>query len=97
MVRRSRANVAFGSSYINAFKFNKHVSLLSVRDKANGKKGGTKMAVIVLLVFISLTLALIFLGAFFWAQKSGQHDDLTTPAMRILFDDGTIDSKNKSD
>ena len=34
-----------------------------------------------------MLLALVFLGAFFWAQKSGQNDDLYTPSMRILLDD----------
>lgn len=34
-----------------------------------------------------MLLALIFLGAFFWAQKEGQHDDLYTPSMRMLLDD----------
>jgi cbb3-type cytochrome oxidase maturation protein len=32
-------------------------------------------------------MALIFLSAFFWAQRSGQNDDLYTPSMRILLED----------
>lgn len=35
----------------------------------------------------SVLMALGFLVAFFWAQKSGQNEDLHTPAMRILWDD----------
>jgi len=34
-----------------------------------------------------LFAALIFLGAFIWAVKSGQFDDSKTPSIRILFDD----------
>jgi cbb3-type cytochrome oxidase maturation protein len=45
------------------------------------------MEVIYLLIAFSLLVALIFLGLFFWAVKSGQFDDQYTPSMRILFDD----------
>lgn len=45
------------------------------------------MSIIYFLIGCSVLLALIFLGAFFWAQKSGQNDDLYTPSMRILLDD----------
>lgn len=45
------------------------------------------MAIIYLLISISLLLALCFLGAFFWALKTGQNDDMYTPSVRILFDD----------
>jgi len=42
-------------------------------------------------VFILLPLALLFVGIaitwFVWAVRSGQFDDLETPAVRILFDD----------
>ncbi len=48
------------------------------------------MNVIFILIGCSLVLALIFLGAFFWSVKSGQNDDLETPAMRILFEDKQI-------
>ena len=36
-------------------------------------------------------MALIFLGAFFWSLKNGQHDDVYTPGIRVLFDDELID------
>lgn len=39
------------------------------------------------MVIASITMALIFLGAFIWATKSGQFDDDYTPSVRILFDD----------
>jgi len=42
-------------------------------------------------VFVVLPLALILLagaiGAYVWAARRGQFDDLTTPAMRALHDD----------
>jgi cbb3-type cytochrome oxidase maturation protein len=45
------------------------------------------MNMIYLLIGFSILLALIFLLAFFWASRSGQHDDLCTPAIRILFEE----------
>jgi cbb3-type cytochrome oxidase maturation protein len=45
------------------------------------------MTIIYFLIGCSILLALVFLGAFFWAQQSGQHDDLYTPSIRILMDD----------
>lgn len=45
------------------------------------------MNMIFMLIGISILLALIFLIAFFWASKTGQHDDTYTPSIRILFDD----------
>ena len=45
------------------------------------------MNIFYLLIGVSLFAALIFLGAFIWAVKSGQFDDNNTPAIRILFDD----------
>jgi len=35
----------------------------------------------------ALLLALLFLAAFIWSVKSGQMDDLETPAHRILGED----------
>lgn len=48
---------------------------------------------IYLLIGCSILLALIFLAAFFWASKTGQHDDTYTPGVRILFDDEIIEQK----
>jgi cbb3-type cytochrome oxidase maturation protein len=45
------------------------------------------MNMIYMLIGFSILLALIFLLAFFWASKSGQHDDLFTPGIRILFEE----------
>ena len=44
------------------------------------------MGIIYFLIGCSVFIAIIFLGAFIWANKSGQHDDTDTPAMRMLFD-----------
>ncbi len=45
------------------------------------------MIIVVLLITISLVIALIFLGVFFWSLRSGQYDDLYTPSVRMLFED----------
>jgi cbb3-type cytochrome oxidase maturation protein len=44
------------------------------------------MGIIALLIAISLTIALLFLGIFLWSMKSGQYDDTYTPSVRMLFD-----------
>ena len=45
------------------------------------------MTIIFLLIGLSLLVALVFLGAFLWAVRSGQYDDDYTPSVRMLFDD----------
>ena len=45
------------------------------------------MTIIHLLIPLSILMAGGFLAAFFWAVRSGQFDDTTTPAMRVLLDD----------
>ena len=45
------------------------------------------MEVIIVLIFISLLIAVAFLGAFIWNMKSGQYDDTYGPSVRMLFDD----------
>jgi cbb3-type cytochrome oxidase maturation protein len=42
--------------------------------------------IFVLLPF-ALIIAAIAVGFFIWAARTGQFDDLDTPAVRILFDD----------
>jgi cbb3-type cytochrome oxidase maturation protein len=42
------------------------------------------MGIIYLLIGISLVMGTFFLGAFFWAFRSGQFEDTCTPGMRIL-------------
>jgi len=54
------------------------------------------MSIIYFLIGCSILLALVFLLAFFWAQRNGQHDDLYTPSVRILLDDEpTTDDEKK--
>ena len=45
------------------------------------------METIFVLLPLALLIAAIAVGFFVWAAKSGQFDDLDTPAVRILFDD----------
>ena len=45
------------------------------------------MDVLVYLIPIALCLGAVGLGAFLWALKSGQFDDLDGAAERILYDD----------
>lgn len=45
------------------------------------------MTAIYFLIACSIIIALVFLCAFFWANKQGQYDDTYTPSVRILFDD----------
>jgi cbb3-type cytochrome oxidase maturation protein len=54
------------------------------------------MEVIYMLIGFSLIVALIFLGLFFWAVKSGQFDDQYTPSMRVLFDEKSSDKKTNN-
>lgn len=45
------------------------------------------METIFVLLPLALLIAAIAVGFFIWAAKTGQFDDLDTPAVRILFDD----------
>jgi len=45
------------------------------------------MTVIFFLIAAGGVVAIGFLGAFAWAVRSGQFDDTTTPAVRVLLDD----------
>jgi cbb3-type cytochrome oxidase maturation protein len=45
------------------------------------------MSVVVILIVASVLVAGGFLAAFIWSTRSGQYDDIDTPAHRILFDD----------
>lgn len=45
------------------------------------------MNVILILILASLAIALVFLGGFVWAVRSGQFDDTLTPSLRVLMDD----------
>lgn len=45
------------------------------------------MSVLYVLVPLALVLAGGFVGAFVWATRRGQFDDLETPPVRMLFGD----------
>ena len=45
------------------------------------------MDILLLLIGISIVVAVAIAGLFLWAVRSGQFDDLDTPAVRILTDD----------
>lgn len=48
------------------------------------------MKIIFLLILISLSVALVFLGVFVWSVKSGQYDDTISPANRMLWEDEVV-------
>ncbi len=45
------------------------------------------MSVMLVLIFFSISTALLFLIAFVWAVRNGQFEDDYTPSVRILLDD----------
>jgi cbb3-type cytochrome oxidase maturation protein len=45
------------------------------------------MTILYLLVPLAIILAAIGVGAFVWAVRSGQYDDVDTPAVRMIVDD----------
>ncbi len=45
------------------------------------------MNVLYLILPLALLIVFIAVGAFVWAARRGQFDDLETPAMRALHDD----------
>ncbi len=51
------------------------------------------MNILILLIMCSFSLGLIFLIVFIWWAKSGQSDDLETPAHRILFEEKKISNE----
>ena len=53
------------------------------------------MSVVLILILASLSVALLFLGGFIWAVRSGQFEDTLTPSMRILTDDAVLGAPQK--
>lgn len=45
------------------------------------------MSVLYVLIPVALVMVIVFVWAYAWSSKSGQFDDLTTPAMRVLHED----------
>jgi cbb3-type cytochrome oxidase maturation protein len=54
------------------------------------------MSVILLLIPLSLVVAAGFLGAFFWAVRSGQYEDTVTPSMRLLTEEPQSSTRSLS-
>jgi len=53
------------------------------------------MTIIYLLIPLSLILGAAAIAAFFWAVRSGQFDDMHTPALKILDDDKVAAPKER--
>jgi len=45
------------------------------------------MSAIMILLFVSIGIAGLFLAAFLWSVRDGQFDDDYSPARRVLWDD----------
>lgn len=45
------------------------------------------MAVLFIVLPLALVFAAVAVGAFIWAVRQGQFDDLTTPAIRVAQED----------
>ncbi|HTH57211.1 MAG TPA: cbb3-type cytochrome oxidase assembly protein CcoS [Cyclobacteriaceae bacterium] len=54
------------------------------------------MIFVVFLISVSMSIALVFLLAFYLSLKNGQYDDTHTPSIRMLFDNKPV-KKEKSD
>lgn len=54
------------------------------------------MSVIFVLVPLAVIFSALAVGAFLWALRRGQLDDLVTPAVRILHDDDDTDRTRPS-
>jgi cbb3-type cytochrome oxidase maturation protein len=52
------------------------------------------MSVLIYLIPAALFLGLLGLGAFLWALKSGQFEDLDGAAERILIEDEALEESN---
>ncbi len=53
------------------------------------------MSVLYIVFPLGLLIAVVAVWAFVWSVKSGQLDDLETPALRMLHDDVKIEDKTK--
>ncbi len=55
------------------------------------------MTVLYIVLPLALLIAAVAVGAFAWSAKSGQLDDLETPAQRALLDDDPVDPSPADD
>ncbi len=51
------------------------------------------MSVIYIVLPLAIVLAIVALGAFIWAVRRGQYDDMDTPSVRMLHDEEPSQSK----
>ena len=58
---------------------------------------GPEVETIFVLLPLALLIAVIAVGFFVWAARTGQFDDLDTPAVRILFDEDLAVGSLKSE
>ena len=54
------------------------------------------MSILYLLIPLGLVLLVLALWAFFWAVRTGQFDDLDTPAVQLLLDDDDAPPADRS-
>ena len=45
------------------------------------------MEIVIILIPLAMIILAIAIGAFFWAVRNDQFDDLDSPAWRVIFDD----------
>lgn len=55
------------------------------------------MIILLMLIPLSLMLLIASIGAFVWAVRRGQFDDLDTPALDVLTDDAPERTKPTSE
>lgn len=55
------------------------------------------MNVLYILIIVSLTIAVLFLGLFIYSVRKGQYDDDYTPSVRMLFDDELTVEKTENE
>ncbi|MGB5361989.1 MAG: cbb3-type cytochrome oxidase assembly protein CcoS [Aureibaculum sp.] len=53
------------------------------------------MNIIFLMISVSIIIAIVFFILFIKSVRSGQYDDLHTPAVRMLFDDEFITKESQ--
>jgi len=53
------------------------------------------MSVLIILILLSLCIAALFVGFYYWAVKTDQFEDDYTPSVRILFDDELTHKKSE--
>ncbi|MGE5359121.1 MAG: cbb3-type cytochrome oxidase assembly protein CcoS [Bacteroidales bacterium] len=54
------------------------------------------METLFVLLPLALLIAAIAVGFFIWAARTGQFDDLETPAVRILWDDDVVRTSDRA-